>query len=75
MARDHGHTYTLRMNVVCELINASMVMVPDLFMPGGFQAEQSRSQWPRGLRHRSAAESLLGSWVRIPPGKWIFVSC
>jgi hypothetical protein len=28
----------------------------------------SRSQWPRGLRHGSAAARLLGLWVRIPPG-------
>ena len=28
----------------------------------------SRSQWARGLRHRSAAARLLKSWVRIPPG-------
>ena len=35
----------------------------------------SRSQWPRGLRRRSAAARLLGSWVRIPPGAWIFVCC
>jgi hypothetical protein len=34
-----------------------------------------QSQWPRGLRRRSAAERLLGSWVRIPPVAWIFVSC
>jgi hypothetical protein len=33
----------------------------------------SRSQWPRGLRPRSAAEHLLGPWVRIPPGAWMFV--
>ena len=33
------------------------------------------SQWPRGLRRRSAAASLLRSWVRIPPGAWIFVCC
>ena len=33
----------------------------------------SRSQWPRGLRRRSAAARLLGLWVRIPPGAWIFV--
>jgi hypothetical protein len=26
------------------------------------------SQWPRGLRRRSAAERLLGSWVQIPRG-------
>jgi hypothetical protein len=34
-----------------------------------------RSQWPRGLRRKSAAEHFLGSWVRIPPGAWMFVSC
>ena len=34
-----------------------------------------RSQWPRGLRGRSAAARLLRSWVRIPPGTWIFVCC
>jgi hypothetical protein len=34
-----------------------------------------QSQWPRVRRRRSAAERLLGSWVRIPPGAWIFVSC
>jgi hypothetical protein len=32
-------------------------------------------QWSRRLRRRSAAERLLGSWVRIPPGTWMFVSC
>ena len=34
-----------------------------------------RSQWPRGLRRRSAAVRLLRSWVRIPPEAWIFVCC
>jgi hypothetical protein len=34
-----------------------------------------RSQWPRGLRHRSAAAWLLGSRVRIPLRAWMFVSC
>jgi hypothetical protein len=28
--------------------------------------------WPRGLRRKSAAERLLGSWVRIPAGAYIF---
>ena len=36
---------------------------------------KSRSQWPRGRRRRSAAARLLRSWVRIPPGAWIFVCC
>jgi len=34
-----------------------------------------RSQWPRGLRRRSAAARLLRSWVRIPTGAWMFVCC
>ena len=34
-----------------------------------------RSQWPRGLRRRSTAARLLRSWVRIPPGAWMFVCC
>ena len=34
-----------------------------------------RSQWPRGLRRRSAATHLLRSWVWIPPGAWMFVCC
>ena len=34
-----------------------------------------RSQWPRGLRRRSAASRLLGLRVRIPSGTWISVSC
>jgi hypothetical protein len=28
-----------------------------------------------GVRRGSAAERLLGSWVRIPPVAWMFVSC
>ena len=34
-----------------------------------------RSQWPRGLRRRSAAARLLRWWVRIPPGAWMSVCC
>ena len=37
--------------------------------------QHGRSQWPRGLRRRSAAASLLRSWVRIPPRTWMFVWC
>ena len=33
------------------------------------------SQWPSGLRRRSAAAHLLRSWVRIPPGAWMFFCC
>jgi len=34
-----------------------------------------RSQWPRGLRRRSAAACLLRLWVWILPGAWTFVCC
>ena len=34
-----------------------------------------RSQWPRGLRRRSATARLLRLWVRIPPWAWRFVCC
>ena len=36
---------------------------------------ERRSQWPCGLRRGSSAARLLGSWVRIPPGAWMFVLC
>ena len=32
-----------------------------------------RSQWPHGLRRRSAAARLLRSCVRIPSGAWLSV--
>ena len=32
-----------------------------------------QSQWSRGLRRRSEAAGLLGLWVLIPPGTWMFV--
>jgi hypothetical protein len=31
--------------------------------------------WPRVLRRGFAASRLLGLWVRIPPGAWMFVCC
>ena len=34
-----------------------------------------RSQWPRGLRSRSATARLLRSWVRIPLGALMSVCC
>ena len=35
----------------------------------------SLSRWPSGLRRGSAADGLLGLWVCIPPGAWMFVLC
>jgi len=31
-----------------------------------------RSQWPGGIRRRSAVARLLKLWVWIPPGAWTF---
>jgi hypothetical protein len=42
---------------------------------GGVVGFGSRSQWPRGLMRGSLAARLLGSWVRIPPGAWMSVTC
>ena len=36
---------------------------------------QCRSQWPRGLRRRTAPARLLRSWVRISQGACKFVCC
>jgi hypothetical protein len=42
---------------VCLILENTMILV-----------HRRRSQWPRGLRHGSAASRLLGLRVRIPPG-------
>jgi len=39
------------------------------------QCVNCRSQWTRGLSRGSAAAHLLGLWVRIPPGAWMYVRC
>ena len=39
------------------------------------KANKCLSDWPPGLRRVSAAACLLGLWVRISPGAWIFVCC
>jgi hypothetical protein len=36
---------------------------------------KGRSQWPRGLRRRSAAVCLLRLWARIPPVSRRFFCC
>jgi hypothetical protein len=41
-----------------------------LYVP---KRSNSRSQWPLGLRRRSAAACLLRVWVWMPPGAWMSV--
>jgi hypothetical protein len=50
----------------------------DSNVPDGILANQTTlrwSQWPRGLRRRSAAARLLRLWVRIPQAAWVSVCC
>ena len=42
--------------------------VRDLIIKKKTMTSGCRSQWPRGLKRRSAAARLLRSWFRIPPG-------
>ena len=37
--------------------------------------ETRQSQWPLGVRRRSAAVRLVRLWVRILPRVWMFVLC
>jgi len=61
MARLHG--------IICQLAEKFVLIILQCkFILCG-------SQWPRGLRRGSAAARLLRSWVRIPPGAWMFVYC
>jgi len=46
-----------------------------IFVFKHFYSINCRSQWPRGLRRRSAAARLLRLWVRIQLGSWMHVCC
>jgi hypothetical protein len=48
------------------------------FYPNNFGVTNKVNAGPsgcEGLGRRSAAARLLRSWVRIPPGAWMFVCC
>ena len=61
----------------CKVHALYYIVMCDLSLPyfSTLSHKGRRSQWPRGLRRRSAATCLLRSWVRIPPGAWMFVCC
>ena len=59
----------LRRALVSKLRTITYIILPV------YTSQCCRSQWPRGLRRRSAAGRLLRSWVWIPPGAWMFVCC
>ena len=50
-------------------ISTSIESLNNIFL----ESHIRRSQWPRGLRRRSAAARLLRLWVRIPPEAWMFI--
>jgi hypothetical protein len=58
---------------VCLHLSDSPPPSPHLDVFCSIMERQSRSQWPRVLRRRSAAAGLLRLWVRIPPGTWMSV--
>ena len=49
-----------------------VVLLPENFVTIYYEAGPSGRV---GLRRRSTAARLLGLWVRIPPGAWMFVCC
>jgi hypothetical protein len=68
------HMVRRRGDFCCHVVRkeGSVVLVRGNWVDG-------RSQWPRGLRRRSAAAWLLGSRVRIPLGRgcgsFVFICC
>jgi hypothetical protein len=48
------------------LVNLTLSAWPTLYRK--YDDQVCRSQWPRGLRHRSSVARLLRLCVRIPPG-------
>jgi len=63
---------------LCQVITAYRTTLPKIRIPRTIMFDKlwrSRSRWPHGLRHRSAAARLLGSQVRIPLRAWMLVSC
>ena len=73
----HGDSTTVDLNV--QTLYEICILTPERISQGHVQSGRRatfswstlyicRSQWPRGLRRRSAAARLLRLWVRIPPG-------
>ena len=67
--------YLITLKFTVQLSKKKFLIVFDFAVLGQPEARERRSQWRLGLRRRSAAARLLRSWVRIPPGAWMFVCC
>ena len=61
-------------NITCSSICLIDIYQVNVFLIS-YVTLMRRSQWPHGLSCESAADSLLGLWVRIPPGTWMSVFC
>ena len=68
-----GSTHIFRRLVIITLSHSNSHLISNIYYRYKFVC--CRSQWPCGLRRRSTAARLLRSWVRIPPGAWMFVCC
>ena len=57
------------------LIRRPIIYVYNNYLIYMYYILNRQSQWPCGLRRRSAAARLLRLWVRIPSGAWMSVCC
>ena len=73
---DAAHTYQLTGSLLLlNLIRATWPVHLVLLYLFILLVFRGRSQWPRGLRCRSAAARHMRLWVRIPRGAWMSVCC
>ena len=67
----------VRFNIICRKNSndprTTAVRAVDISVFCPCKVPEWRSQWPRGLKRRSAVARLLGLRVRIPPGAWMSV--
>jgi hypothetical protein len=75
MLPSHSRGSTLRWENAITKIYMMLIYVVYSPIYFNFPICTSRSQWPRGLRHRSATARLLRLWVLIPPRAWMSVCC
>src|SRR5215475_9174225 len=77
VSRSHTTTQHSRQNSSGRVITSSQRPLPDNTRHTQ-QTNIHASQWdsnPRSQQASGRAARLLRSWVRIPPGAWIFVCC
>jgi len=66
----------IQYGIVCfTAISISSFLPTRIFIPIHVQVQTLYTDTCTGAGERPAAAHLLKSWVRIPPGAWIFVRC